>query len=520
MTPGSAPIDESLVDAGGIESAASTAIDLLNGYAHIFLIAFLVALLTTPIIRRIAIAGNVIDHPDEQRKRHAYPVAYLGGVAIFLGLIAAIAVSYVFHSSVTAAFQPIPIAVVIGMIAITFTGLADDVWGWDPRLKIAGQLVAAAALAIEDVGVRVAEGLLTPLVGNAEQVIVTIGAVSIDNGDVFYWLGTAIIAVFVLGGCNAANLLDGLDGLLSGVVGIVALGLLVICLMMAIEENHDATRARELEAIVQAEVNAYRAETKTTPSDLEALFDRPGYLDEFDSVPTGPPGFDLLYDPGPGEVRIERRTLTGARIVLCIALFGAVLGFLPHNFNPATIFLGDCGSLLLGYMCAVIILMLGDLGHTHLVFAGLIIFSVPMMDTALAIVRRRLARQPMSVPDDQHIHHMLKQALGGVKRAVFALYGIGILFAMLGVTLAALWMHGIVRLRVIYAITIVLFSFIGVIAMKAARNQQLRTSMVRLQNGRSIASGATKPAPGRGRPDRPAAQDQPGGEPTNSSPAS
>jgi UDP-GlcNAc:undecaprenyl-phosphate GlcNAc-1-phosphate transferase len=67
--------------------------------------------------------------------------------------------------------------------------------------------------------------------------------------------------------------------------------------------------------------------------------------------------------------------LTGARIVLCVALLGAVLGFLPHNFKPATIFLGDCGSLLLGYMCVVIILMLGENGQTHLVCAGLIVFS-------------------------------------------------------------------------------------------------------------------------------------------------
>ena len=104
--------------------------------------------------------------------------------------------------------------------------------------------------------------------------------------------------------------------------------------------------------------------------------------------------------------------MAGARIVLCMALLGAVLGFLPHNFKPASIFLGDCGSLLLGYMCVVIILMLGEHGQTHLVFAGLIVFAVPIIDTTLAIIRRKLAGTPMSAGDDQHLHHQLKRAAG------------------------------------------------------------------------------------------------------------
>ena len=72
-------------------------------------------------------------------------------------------------------------------------------------------------------------------------------------------------------------------------------------------------------------------------------------------------------------------------------MLGACLGFLPHNFNPATIFLGDCGSLLLGFVSVVIILTLGDTGRTDLVVAGLIIYSIPIIDTALAIIRRKLA---------------------------------------------------------------------------------------------------------------------------------
>lgn len=406
-------------------SAAVSPIDLLNGYSHIFVAAFMVTLLATPLIKRMAEAFGVVDRPDFKRKLHAQPIPYLGGLAVFAGLIVAIAVSYLTFGDVPSNYAPVPMAVVIGMVAITFTGLADDVWGWDPRLKIAGQLVAAAALAIENVGVNVAAGVLGPLFGGSQNLKFDIptpwGHV---NFDVIYWTGTAIIAIFVLGGCNAANLIDGLDGLLSGVTGIVAVGLLAISLLMV----------------------------QYTPADA---------------------------------LTSEGGVLTGARIVLCLGLLGAVLGFLPHNFKPASIFLGDCGSLLLGYTTVVIILMLGEHGQTHLVFAGLIVFSVPIIDTILAIIRRKMAGTPMSAADDQHLHHQLKRALGGVRRAVFTLYAMSFMFAVVGVTLAALVIKTHLRVRAIYAIALVLFGFVGVLAVKAARRQQ------RLAAAAAVAMPAT-----------------------------
>ena len=520
------------------QSFAAPAMDLLNSYALIFIVAFMVTLLITPFVRRLAIAAGAIDRPDRARKTHPYPIAKFGGVAVFLGLIVAIATGYVYMDGVAANYRPLPLAIVLGMVAIMFTGLADDLWGWDPRLKIAGQLVAAAALAINDIGVRVAEGVLRPFMGGPDDVIVVLGSFHLLNIHVFYWVGTALIAFFVLGGCNAANLIDGLDGLLSGVVGIVAVGLLAICLLVAPQANalfetraaeaadvthalqtqvdlyhtqHDAypTDIRELVATdqlsvlpqlpvgwslvynqgngqvtatddraaiaattvqsVQDSVNRYASDHKRFPRDLQALVD----ADYFSALPQMPVNYPLRYDPNRGQVTasLEAATLAGARILLCMALLGAVLGFLPHNFNPASIFLGDSGSLLLGYLCVVIILMLGEQGATHLVFAGLIVFSVPIMDTTLAIIRRWLAGTPMSAADDQHIHHQLRRALGGVKRAVFAVYGMGLAFAILGVVLAALILQTNLRVRVIYAIALVLFGSIGLFAVKAARRQ-------------------------------------------------
>ena len=422
--------------AGEVEAAGASAMEMLNSQVHIFIAAFLVTLLLTPLVRRLAVAGGAVDHPDSGRKMHRYPVASLGGLAVFFGLIAAVAISYVGGGGLAAAYDSVPIAIVIGMVAITFTGLADDIWGWDPRLKIAGQLVAAAALAIENVGVKLAAGILGPVavwldpILGSENLAFVIGtpwgSVTVD---LIYWIGTALIAVFVLGGCNAANLIDGLDGLLCGVVGIVAVGLLAISLLMLPAAAPDATQS----------------------------------------------------------------ALGGARVVLCLALLGAVLGFLPHNFNPASIFLGDSGSLLLGYLCVVVILMFGEHGQTHLVFAGLIVFSLPILDTTLAIIRRWIAGTKMSAADNQHIHHRLKQALGGVKRAVLTLYGISFLFALLGVTLAVLVVRTELRVRVVYAIALVLCGFIGVIAVKSALRQ-------RVLSAGSLADAREK----QGRPRRPA----------------
>lgn len=388
-----------------------TAVGLLNAYVPIFLIAFATALLATPLVRRIAVRQGIVDRPDATRKLHAFPVAYLGGLAVFVAVIAGILLSYASTESLVLASDPVPIAVLVGILAITFTGLADDVWGWDPRLKIAGQLVAAAALAVQDVGVRVAEGVFRPFLGASDGILLDLGAVALTNGDLYYWLGTALVAIFVLGGCNAANFIDGLDGLLSGTVAVMAVGFLAISLVMATHVGADAD------------------------------------------------------------------TASGSRIVLSLALLGAVLGFLPYNFNPAVIFLGDCGSLLLGYLCAVIILMFGDQGQTHLVFAGLIVFSVPIIDTSLAILRRRLAGVSMATADTHHIHHQLRRSLGGVKRAVLTLYGISAAFALLGFTLAWMVLETFVRVRVVYAVAVVLFGLVAAFAIKAARRVQWQAGL-------------------------------------------
>ncbi len=418
---------EELKELSGLSQAAHvTRTEVFHGYIPVFVIAFLVTLLATPLIRRLALANGIIDRPSQARKIHTMPIAYLGGAAVFLGIMAAIAYSYFaaaipglmsFHSTqyldVDQHPHTLPASIVLGMTLIALAGLLDDVVGIAPRLKVGLQLIAAAALAATDVGVKVAAGIVVPLakaigihttiINGSDTLLYQIplpfpmlGAEFISL-DVVYWVGTAVIAIFILGACNAANLIDGLDGLLTGTTAIVAGGLLVIALTLAVQ------------------------------------------------------------DDGPRDA---------PRIVLALALLGACLGFLPHNFNPATIFLGDCGSLLIGFVTITVILMLGDTGKTHLVFAGLIIFALPIIDTMLAIIRRKLAGKKISDADDQHLHHMLKRALG-VKGAVFALYGIGAIFASLGIAVS------LGRARVVYALALVFGAFIVVTAVKIARKKQL-----------------------------------------------
>lgn len=391
-----------------VEPLANTPLAIFHSYIGVFLVAFLVTLFVTPVMRRLAIRNGVIDRPNDPRKAHRIPVAYLGGVAVYAGLMAAILFSYFAPSEALPghetlrALSPVPISVIVGMTIIMFLGVLDDIVGIDPRLKIAGQLLAAAALASDKLGTNVARGVLGPigsLFGN-EDLIFMIPLPFTDavwQFQLMYYVGTVIIAVFVLGACNASNLIDGLDGLLSGVTAIAAMGLLFLAIGMAVA------------------------------------------------------------DSGP---------LDSTRLILCLALLGACLGFLPHNFNPASIFLGDAGSLLLGFVSVVIILSLGDTGRTPLVVAGMIIYAVPIIDTILAIFRRKLAGKSISAADDQHLHHMLKRSLG-VKGAVLAMYAFGAAFAAIGVLVT------LGRARDSYILAIVFVSFIAVTAIKVARRQAI-----------------------------------------------
>jgi UDP-GlcNAc:undecaprenyl-phosphate GlcNAc-1-phosphate transferase len=171
-----------------------------------------------------------------------------------------------------------------------------------------------------------------------------------------------LTAIWVIGMANAINLIDGLDGLAAGIVAIGSAALAVYALR------------------------------------LESL----GYLSTSDLGPL-------------------------VAVITC----GVCLGFLPHNFNPARIFMGDAGAMFLGLlMAASTILVGGRMGDTtgaSFFFFGpllipLLILSVPIVDTAFAIVRRALRRQHLTQPDRGHLHHQLIRLGHGQRRAVVVLW--------------------------------------------------------------------------------------------------
>ncbi|MHB8780772.1 MAG: MraY family glycosyltransferase [Candidatus Geothermincolia bacterium] len=110
-------------------------------------------------------------------------------------------------------------------------------------------------------------------------------------------------------------------------------------------------------------------------------------------------------------------------MVIAAAVGGAALGFLRYNFNPARIFMGDCGAQFLGFILGAISLQ-GILKRTAFasLFTPLIVLAVPMADTLLAVIRRARARQPFHHADKEHIHHRLLQLGHSQRQAVLLIY--------------------------------------------------------------------------------------------------
>jgi UDP-GlcNAc:undecaprenyl-phosphate GlcNAc-1-phosphate transferase len=114
-----------------------------------------------------------------------------------------------------------------------------------------------------------------------------------------------------------------------------------------------------------------------------------------------------------------------------IALSGSLLGFLCFNFNPATVFLGDCGSLLIGFLLGCFGVIWAQKSLTLFgIAAPIMAMSVPLLDVLLCIVRRWLRNQPIFGADRGHIHHRLLDRGLTPKQAVFILYGLSSIAAL------------------------------------------------------------------------------------------
>jgi UDP-GlcNAc:undecaprenyl-phosphate GlcNAc-1-phosphate transferase len=135
--------------------------------------------------------------------------------------------------------------------------------------------------------------------------------------------------------------------------------------------------------------------------------------------------------------------VSGSSLValMALALAGSILGFLRFNFSPATIFLGDCGSLFIGFMLSALALQGAQKAPTIIAVAiPVVSFGLPILETALSIVRRFIGGRPVFTADREHIHHKLLQRGLSHRQVVVILYAVSALFALLSLFL--LWPSG------------------------------------------------------------------------------
>jgi UDP-GlcNAc:undecaprenyl-phosphate GlcNAc-1-phosphate transferase len=156
-------------------------------------------------------------------------------------------------------------------------------------------------------------------------------------------------------------------------------------------------------------------------------------IDGMDGLASGAALFSSLVILGV-SISQERTLMIVVSLVLC----GALAGFLRYNFNPASIFLGDSGSLFTGFLLAALSVLGTQKATTAVAIAvPILAFGFPMVDTAMTMGRRLLSRKPVFQGDQEHIHHMLLARGWSQKRAALVLYGVCALFGLVALIFPA-----------------------------------------------------------------------------------
>ncbi|HHT47017.1 MAG TPA: undecaprenyl/decaprenyl-phosphate alpha-N-acetylglucosaminyl 1-phosphate transferase [Firmicutes bacterium] len=290
-------------------------------------LAFGLAFFLTPCFKRLACRIGAMDQPNS-RKIHRQAMPLLGGAAIYVSFwVSAGAVLYFFDGG--SWFW----GLFWGSSLIFALGLYDDLRGLSYKAKFAGQFAAALILLAYNIRIE--------FISLPYQEIIFLGIFIIP-----------LTLLWVVGITNAVNLIDGIDGLATGVSVIAAVVIFALT------------------------------------------------WDEFHLVP-----------------------------VLALILAGAALGFLPHNFSPASIFLGDAGSLFLGFMLSGFAIMgLTKQATLTTLVIPVLVFGLPITDTFYAMWRRFRNNKPIFQADNGHIHHRLLNVGLTTRQTVMVLYTCSIYF--------------------------------------------------------------------------------------------
>ncbi|MDI6600457.1 MAG: MraY family glycosyltransferase [Thermoanaerobacteraceae bacterium] len=302
-------------------------------YLLLITFSFLIAYMTTPLAKGLAIKLGAIDMPGEERRIHSRPIPRMGGLAIYTAFILSILV-----------FMPMDkkmLGLILASSLIVLVGIVDDIKSLSAVVKMGGQIAAAIILVL--FGFRI-EWLTSPLDG-----MIYLG-----------WLSIPATIFWIVGITNTFNLIDGLDGLAAGISAISSVTMSAVALLNG--------------------------------------------------------------------------RYTAAMLLLIVA--GAALGFLPHNFNPAKIFMGDTGSLFLGFVLSAISIQGTIKGATAIaIVIPVLAMGLPIFDTAIAIIRRAKSGMPIMQPDRGHLHHRLLDMGFTQRQVVMILYFIS---GILGVVAIAI----------------------------------------------------------------------------------
>ena len=149
--------------------------------------------------------------------------------------------------------------------------------------------------------------------------------------------------------------------------------------------------------------------------------------------------------------------LNGLDVILCLIMLGSTLGFLIYNYPPASIFMGDTGSMFLGFMIAVIALLGYKAATVTSLIVPIIILFLPILDTIFAIIRRILKGENIGKPDKSHIHHQLLKLNKSTKKTVLMMYAFNILCSSISIFYALGDNHlAIILYIVLIVITVIL----------------------------------------------------------------